>query len=81
MNAAIRAIDLARTTVGVSLNRLDSTKSQHDQLMLSLTVEASNLEDADLAKAISEMTQSEIALSATLAVGARQRASLFDFFG
>ncbi len=81
MHASIRAIDLARTTVGVTLNKLDSTKALQDQLMLSLTIEASNLEDADLAKAISEMTQSETALSAILAVGSRQRTSLFDFFG
>jgi len=81
MNAAIRAIDLARTTVGVTLNQLESTTVQHDEHMLSLTVEASHLEDADLAKAITELTQSEIALSATLTLASRQRATLFDFFG
>lgn len=80
MNKAIDALDRARMGLGVTLSQLDSTETELNKRVISLTGELSELEDADMAEAISGLTQSEIALRAALGAGATIRQpNLLDF--
>lgn len=85
MDAIARAgkvIDLARFKISQGLNRIESSEQRLNDRMFDLTAELSNTEDADMAQAISRMTQSETAMRASLAAGARlQQGNLFDYLG
>lgn len=76
----LEAVLLTRTQLGARLNRLDAAQSRLEEQEDLLIQNVSNNEDADLAKAISELTLSETAFQAALQVTARiLQKSLLDF--
>jgi flagellar hook-associated protein 3 FlgL len=75
-------ISLTRVRVGTNRQRLDGAKARLDQEFLQLTSAVSEMEDADMAEAISGLVQAETGLRATLSVGARMnQLNLFDILG
>lgn len=77
-----KVIDAARFKISTGINQADNADLRLNAQLLDLTSEVSSLEDADMAEAISRMTQAETALSASLGAGAQMRqGSLFDYLG
>ncbi len=77
-----KVIDSARFKISTSINQTDNAEARLNDHLLDLTSEVSRLEDADMAEAISRMTQSETALNASLGAGAQmQQGNLFDYIG
>lgn len=73
------AID-ARADVGTKLNRLDTTASHWDTVKLNLTQGLSNIEDADMTEAISQLNNWQTAYQASLSVSSKVfQQSLVDF--
>jgi flagellar hook-associated protein 3 FlgL len=73
------AID-ARADVGAKLNRLDTTASHWDTVKLNLTQGLSNVEDADMTEAISQLNNWQTAYQASLSVSSKVfQQSLVDF--
>jgi len=64
-------ISQARSKVGGYLNTATNVESELSSTGLTRKSELSNVQDADLAKAITELTMSQQQLQATMAVGAR----------
>ena len=64
-------ISEARSKVGGYLNTATNVESELSSTGLTRKSELSNVQDADLAKAITELTMSQQQLQATMAVGAR----------
>jgi flagellar hook-associated protein 3 FlgL len=82
IQTAREMISEARVRVGTSRQRLDGAKVRLDQEFLQLTTAVSEMEDADMAEAISGLVQAETGLRATLSVGARiNQLNLFDILG
>ncbi|MES9870114.1 MAG: flagellar hook-associated protein FlgL [Sedimenticola sp.] len=73
-------IVLTRSRVGARLSSIDEQEVQNENTRTSLEMNRSKVEDLDYAKAISEFTQSEIALEAAQKVFIKmQELSLFNF--
>jgi flagellar hook-associated protein 3 FlgL len=73
-------LSVARTNVGSNLNFIANVESNHSSAGLSRQSQLSQEESADLATAISELTLSQNALQATLAVGAKiSQISILDY--
>jgi flagellar hook-associated protein 3 FlgL len=82
IQTAQEIINEARVRVGTSRQRLDGAKTRLDQEFLQLTTAASEMEDADMAEAITGLVQAETGLRATLSAGARiSQLNLFDILG
>ncbi len=82
IGVAEEMISKARVRVGTSRQRLDGVKTRLDQEFIQLTKAVSDMEDVDMAQAISELVQAETGLRATLSVGARMnQLNLFDILG
>jgi flagellar hook-associated protein 3 FlgL len=64
-------VSSARTKLGGLMNGATAAQNELKQADLTLVAHLSQLQDADLAQAISEFTQSQNALQAATAVGAR----------
>jgi flagellar hook-associated protein 3 FlgL len=77
-----KVVDSARFKISKSINQADNANSRINDRQLDLTSEVSNLEDANMAEAMSRLVQAETALSAALSVGSRMRqGNLFDTMG
>jgi len=75
-----QTVSTARTKLGGLINGAASAQSDLRQADLAETAHLSQLQDADLAQALSEFTQSQTALQAATAVGARVSSlSLLDY--
>ncbi len=82
LQEAGKAIDRARFTISHGIQKADAAQARLESRLLDLTSEVSQLEDANMAEAISRMVQSETALSASLGAGSRMRqGNLFDYLG
>jgi flagellar hook-associated protein 3 FlgL len=82
VQTAQETISQTRVRVGTNRQRLDGAKARLDQEFLQLTTAVSEMEDADMAEAISGLVQAETGLRATLSVGARiNQLNLFDILG
>jgi flagellar hook-associated protein 3 FlgL len=80
--AAGEAINVSRVRVGTSMSRLDDAKTGLDNEFLQLMTRMSDLEDVDMAEAISGLVQAETGLQTTLSVGSRlHQLNLFDLLG
>ena len=64
-------VSSARTKLGGLMNEATAAQNELKQTDLTLAAHLSHLQDADLAQALSEFTQSQNALQAATAVGAR----------
>lgn len=79
---AAKLIDSSRFRISTGLRRADEAQQFHEDRLFHLTSEVSQLEDVNMAEAISKMTQAETALAASLGAGSRlQQQNLFDFLG
>ncbi|GAB4236528.1 MAG: flagellar hook-associated protein 3 [Acidobacteriota bacterium] len=77
-----KVIDGARFKISKGLNQVESAELRLQDRLQNLTREVSELEDADMAEAISRMVQAETALDASLRAGGRMRqGNLFDLIG
>ncbi len=77
-----KVVDSARFKISKSINQTENAHSRINDRLLDLTSEVSNLEDANMAEAMTQMVQSETALRASLSVGSRlQQGNLFDMMG
>lgn len=75
-----RVLSTGRTRLGAGMNAADAMETELKSLHIAREASRSNLQDADLAKALSELTQSETAYRAATAVGARiGQLSLLDY--
>lgn len=75
-----QTVSSARTKVGGLLNGATAAQNDLRQADLTLVAHLSQLQDADLAQALSEFTQSQNALAAATAVGARVSSlSILDY--
>lgn len=81
----VRAFDratTAQTRVGVALKAIEAEQARLQELKLAGTERLSNLEDADMAEAITDMARADAAYQAALgAVGTATRVSLLDYLG
>jgi flagellar hook-associated protein 3 FlgL len=72
----------ARIQLGVDLSRLEALKTEHDAQELNIRERRGRIEDANLAEAITDLTQIQTALKASLsAQGTIQPRNLFDYLG
>jgi flagellar hook-associated protein 3 FlgL len=75
-----QTVSTARTKLGGLLNASTAAQNELRQVDLTLVAHLSRLEEADLAQALSEFTQSQNALQAATAAGARvSTLSLLDY--
>jgi len=75
-----QTVSSARTQVGGLINSATAAQSDLRQTDLTQVAQLSRLQDADLSKALSDFSQSQIALQAATAVGARiSSISLLDY--
>ena len=75
-----QALSSARSHLGGLINVANSSENELKQIDLAQTAQLSQLQDADLARALSEFSQSQTALQAATAVGARVSSiSLLDY--
>lgn len=89
VNSGLRDIDqtlgkfqTARTTVGETLNRLDSLQNRTDARVLSAKTTRANAEDLDMVQAVSDFTNKQTSYQAALQSYAMvQRLSLFQYIG
>ena len=80
INTALQTLTQARAMVGARANRLDDAKSSQAALVTSNQALLSQLEDVDMASAITEMTKRQTTYQATLAVTAKvMQTSLIDY--
>jgi flagellar hook-associated protein 3 FlgL len=79
LDRGLDALLAARTTIGATVNRLDTTRAFVEASQHAATKLLSDLEDADMAKVISDAAQRQTVYEAALAVNARiLRRSLID---
>jgi flagellar hook-associated protein 3 FlgL len=77
---ALQAVSTVRASVGARANRLDQAKSGQQALQTSNQALLSQLEDADMPSAITELTKRQTTYQATLAVTAKvMQTSLLDY--
>jgi len=75
-----QTVSSARTKLGGLMNAATAAQNELRQADLTLVAHLSKLEDADLAQALSEFTQTQNALQAATAVGARVSSlSILDY--
>jgi flagellar hook-associated protein 3 FlgL len=75
-------VTAAQSRVGIGLNAVEGEKSRLETVRIAGATRLSKTEDANLAEAISEMTQAETAYRAALgAIGTASRMSLLDYLG
>jgi flagellar hook-associated protein 3 FlgL len=80
MQAALTSNLTARAQVGARANRLEQAKTSQGSLVTSNQGLLSQLEDADMASAITELTRRQTTYQATLAVTAKvMQTSLIDY--
>jgi flagellar hook-associated protein 3 FlgL len=80
VNDALQTMVAARAQIGARANRLDSSKTSTTALVTSNTALLSQLEDVDMASAITELTKRQTTYQATLAVTAKViQTSLIDY--
>jgi flagellar hook-associated protein 3 FlgL len=80
ISSALQTLLQARATVGARANRLDDAKTSQQDLVTSNQALLSQLEDADMPSAITELTKRQTTYQATLAVTARvMQTSLIDY--
>jgi flagellin-like hook-associated protein FlgL len=73
---------VARTTIGKSLNAIESARDRSSQTSLALEESASSIESVDFAKASTDLIDAERALEAVLQTGSHTgRRSLLDLLG
>jgi flagellar hook-associated protein 3 FlgL len=77
---AFDSINAQRAFYGTTLSRLNTASSFLNEENLQLSQEENNLVGADMATVVSQLTQAETALDATLAAGGKiSQSSLLDF--
>ncbi|HZY18563.1 MAG TPA: flagellar hook-associated protein FlgL [Ramlibacter sp.] len=82
LDRALDGVVLARAHVGEALRGVDAGSASNQQETLSVTTRRSGLEDLDLAEAISQLQNSQVATEAALRTYASTaRKSLFDLLG
>jgi flagellar hook-associated protein 3 FlgL len=82
LTPALSGLSNARIQLGVDLNRLEDVKTEHDAQALNIRARRGRIEDANLAEAITDLTQIQTALRASLsAQGTIQPRNLFDYLG
>ena len=82
VEAARLALSPIRTDLGGRINRLDNLSENHANERVSLLTRLSSIEDADLAKVITQVSSDTTAEQLTLQAGSKIRTrSLFDFLG
>jgi flagellar hook-associated protein 3 FlgL len=82
LNPALSGLSNARIQLGVDLSRLEDIKTEHDAQALNIRARRGRIEDANLAEAITDLTQIQTALRASLsAQGTIQPRNLFDYLG
>jgi flagellar hook-associated protein 3 FlgL len=70
----------ARAQAGARANRLDQAKTSQESLVTSNAALLSQLEDVDMASAVTELTKRQTTYQATLAVTAKvMQTSLIDY--
>jgi flagellar hook-associated protein 3 FlgL len=75
-------VSALRGVVGNKMNRLDATSSRHSTADIARQKQQADLEDTDMAQAITDLNMRQSVLQASLAVGARvMQKSLADFLG
>ena len=80
INDALQTILQARATAGARANRLDSAKSSQQDITTSNQALLSQLEDANMPSAITELTQRQTTYQASLMVTAKvMQTSLMDY--
>jgi flagellar hook-associated protein 3 FlgL len=80
ISSSLQTILQARATVGARENRLDDAKSSQQSLVTTNQALLSQLEDTDMASAITELTQRQTTYQASLAVTAKvMQTSLIDY--
>ena len=80
ISGALQTLLQARATVGARANRLDAAKTSQQDLTTSNQDLLSQLEDTDMASAITEMAKRQTTYQATLAVTAKViQVSLIDY--
>ncbi len=80
LDAARVQVSNERTRVGAQTNLLEGVRQRHLDVQLSLEAVRGNLEDADLAEAITQLTQQQTIYEATLGAAAGiVQPSLLDF--
>jgi flagellar hook-associated protein 3 FlgL len=80
IQTALQTVLTARAATGARANRLDQTKASQDALIEDSTKLLSDLEDADMAQAITEYTERQTTYQAALKVNARVlQNSLIDY--
>ena len=68
IDAAIKAVSSARSTIGAVQNQLNYTVTNLQTAITNVTASRSNLTDADLATQVTKMTQEQILTSAATSV-------------
>ena len=82
IQGAAKLIDTTRFRMSGGIRRADEAQKIHEDRLFQLTSEITQLEDVNMAEAITKMTQAETALRAALGAGARmQQQNLFDVLG
>jgi len=71
LEGALGQILKVRADVGSRLNRLETTRNYHDVFKFNITDILSRTEDADLTKAMTDLTMQEAAFQASLSAAAR----------
>jgi flagellar hook-associated protein 3 FlgL len=80
IQGALDGIVTTRAQVGARANRLEQTKTSQGSLVISNQALLSQLEDVDMASAITELTKRQTTYQATLAVTAKvMQTSLIDY--
>ncbi len=80
VQAALQTLLDARADAGARSNRLDQTKNAQDQLVNDSTTLLSQLEDVDMADAITQLSQRQTTYQAALQVNAKvMQTSLIDY--
>jgi flagellar hook-associated protein 3 FlgL len=82
LKGAFERVSAAQGRVGIGLNVVDVERNRLEQIRIAGIARLSQLEEANMAEAISEMSQAEMAYRAALgAVSTGGRMSLLDFLG
>lgn len=75
IDAAIEAISQARSTLGASINRLESTLTNNERYSISMVSAESKITDADYARESAELAKSQIIMQTNMAGRMQARTS------
>lgn len=82
LSSAFDRVTAAQTRVGVNMSVVDSQKLRLEEMRQGAKTRLGKLEDANMAEAITGMSQADTAYKAALgAIGATSRVSLLDYLG